>query len=186
AESLIASEPPGIFITGDISNAQRLVYHLSVIERVAQRPVYFVLGNHDYYNGEIEPVRKSMRELTNLSQFLKYLPLSPYVALTPSTALVGHDCWYDAQLGDPLHSRFLMNDWVMTKDFVQHSGGYKFLSKMHDIRDRASLISQFQKLAHEGVQHIHNGIKAAARYHKNIVIMAHYPPFPESHLYNGK
>lgn len=186
ATKLIATEPVGVLITGDISNAQRLVYHLSVIERVVQRPVYFVLGNHDYYNGDIDSVRKSMQQLSNMSQFLKYLPLTPYVAVTPNTAIVGHDCWYDAQLGDPLHSRFLMNDWVMTKDFVQHSGGYKFMSMARDIKDRASLISHVQKLANEGVRHIHNGIKSAVRFHKNVIVMAHYPPFRESHIYNGK
>jgi len=185
AESLVASDPTGVLITGDISNSKTLVYHLSLLERVVQRPVYFVLGNHDYWDGEIEPVRKSMQELTNMSQFLKYMPMSPYVVLTPGTALVGHDCWYDAQCGDPLNSRFMMNDWSMTKDFIQHSGGYSFMSRFHEIRDRASLISQVQKLAHEGVMHIHNGIKLAARHHKSIVVMAHYPPFQESHVYNG-
>lgn len=186
AESLVATEPPGVLISGDISNAQRLVYHLSVIERVVQRPVFFVLGNHDYYGGEIEPVRKSMRELTNMSQFLKYLPLNPYVALTPGTALVGHDGWYDALYGDGARSRFMMNDWVMTKDFVPFSGGSQYMRTMGNVKDRDGLIAHARKLAHEGVMHVHNGIKSAARYHKNIVVVTHYPPFQESHIYNGK
>lgn len=186
AEKLVATEPPGIFITGDISNAKQLVYHLSAIERVCQRPIFFVLGNHDYYDGEIEPVRKSMRELSNMSRYLKYLPLTQYVTLTPNTALVGHDCWYDAQFGDPLHSRFMMNDWAMTKDFLQHSGGRKFLIENRTVRDRASLISQVQRLARDGVQHIHDGIKAAVRQHKNVIVLSHYPPFQEAHIYQGK
>jgi predicted MPP superfamily phosphohydrolase len=186
AKSLVATEPPGVFITGDISNAQRLVYHLSVIERVVQRPVFFVLGNHDYYGGEIDVVRKSMRDLSNMSQYLKYLPLSSYVALTPSTALVGHDGWYDAYHGDADRSRFTMNDWVMIKDFVPHSGGGKYMRTMGAIKDRAALVAHARKLAHEGVMHVHNGIKSAARYHKNIVVMTHYPPFKESHVYGGR
>lgn len=186
AKSLVTTEPPGIFITGDISNATRLVYHLSVIERVTQRPTFFILGNHDYYGGEIEPVRKAMRELTNMSQFLKYLPLSPYVALTPTTALVGHDGWYDALNGDGDKSRFMMNDWVAIKDFVPHSGGAQFMRMQRDLRDRAGLIAHARKLAHEGVLHVHNGIKSAARYHKSIIVLTHYPPFAESHIYNGQ
>ncbi len=141
AKSLIVTEPSGIFITGDISVAPRLVYHLSVIERVCQRPVFFILGNHDFYGGEIEPIRKSMRDLSNLSQFLRYMPLSPYVALTPGTALVGHDGWYDAMYGDANRSKFFMNDWGAIKDFVQHSGGSKYMNTMRDLKDRAGLIA---------------------------------------------
>lgn len=186
AESLIKTEPPGIFITGDISVAPRLVYHLSVIERVAQRPIYYVLGNHDYYNGEIEPVRKSMRELTNMSQYLKYMPLSPYIAVSQNTALVGHDGWYDAYNGDGAKSRFLMNDWCMIKDFIQNSGGHQYMRMMGNVKDRDLLISQFRRLAHEGVTHVQNGIKAAARFHKNVIVLTHYPPFAESHIFEGR
>lgn len=186
AQSLVTTEPAGVFITGDISNANRLVYHLSVIERVVQRPVFFVLGNHDYYGGEIEPVRKAMRELSNMSQFLKYLPLSPYVALSPSTALVGHDGWYDAHHGNGVRSRFTMSDWVYIKDFIPHSGGASFMRMHGNLRDRDALIAHVRKLAHDGVLHVHNGIKLAARYHKHVVVLTHYPPFRESHIYGGK
>jgi 3',5'-cyclic-AMP phosphodiesterase len=49
AESLVLTNPTGIFLTGDISVASKLVFHLSAIERVVQRPIYYTLGNHDYY-----------------------------------------------------------------------------------------------------------------------------------------
>ena len=62
SESLIKDNPTGIFLTGDISIAKQLIYHLSVIEKVVQRPIYFVLGNHDYYGASTEQVRKAMRE----------------------------------------------------------------------------------------------------------------------------
>jgi predicted phosphohydrolase len=186
AQSLVVTEPQGIFITGDISNAVKVVYHLSALERVVQRPVYFVLGNHDYYNGSIDDVRKAMRELSNMSQFLKYMPLSPYVILTPNTAVVGHDGWYDALNGNASGSRFLMNDWCMTKDFIQNSGGHQYMRSTGNIKDRNALISQVRKLAHDGVMHVHNGIKAAARHYKNIIVLTHYPPFVESHVHEGR
>lgn len=186
AKQLVVADPPGIFITGDISVAPRLIYHLSVIERVAQRPVFFVLGNHDYYGGEIEPVRKQMRDLSNMSQYLKYVPLNSYVALTPATALVGHDGWYDALNGDAKNSRFMMNDWVAIKDFVPFSGGSQYMHRMNNLKDRDGLIALARRLAHAGVSHVMNGIKSAARYHKNIVVLTHYPPFQESHIYGGR
>ena len=62
-EELAAREFDGIFLTGDISNAGRLEFHLRLFEDNYQAPVYFVLGNHDYYGGSVESVRIMIREL---------------------------------------------------------------------------------------------------------------------------
>ncbi len=185
AESLIVTEPQAVLLTGDISNAKQVIYHLSALERVVQRPVFFVLGNHDYYGSEIAEVRKAMKELSNMSQFLKYLPMTQFVPLTANTALVGHDGWYDALYGD-YNSRFMMSDFTAIKDFVPFSGGGSYVKLMHDIKDRYGLVEFARSLAHAGVMHVHNGIKAAARTHKNIVILTHFPPFAESHIHEGK
>jgi Icc protein len=174
AESLVKDNPTGILLTGDISIAKELVYHLSVIERVVQRPVYFVLGNHDYFGGSIEQVRASMRELSNASQFLRYMPVMPYLALTPSTAVVGADGWYDGLYADPIASRFVMTDWNAIHEFREVNG------------NRATIVEKSRKLAHESVQHVHDGIKKATRYHKNIVVLTHFPPFAEAHIYEGR
>lgn len=173
AESLIRDNPTGIFLTGDISNARDVVYKLSVIERVVQRPIYFVLGNHDYYGGEIDKVRQVMKELSNMSPFLKYMPTMPYYALSTSSAVVGHDGWYDAYNGDWKNSKFVMNDWYMIHDFMPVANA------------PGSIVALSRRLAHDAVKHVHDGIKQAVRYYKNIVILTHYPPFAESHIYNG-
>src|SRR3990167_506120 len=115
---LVKDAPHGVFLTGDLSNAKNLVYHLSILEQACERPIYFVLGNHDFYGASIEAVRKTMRELTNMSQYLKYLPTTQYVALSPTTALIGHDGWYDGLYGDYKSSRFVMNDWIDIKEFA--------------------------------------------------------------------
>ena len=147
--NVVANEPTGIFITGDISDAKNIVYHLSAFEKIVQRPVYYVLGNHDYYSGDIESVRKSMRELTNVSAYLKYAQLTGYHVLSPKTALVGHDGWYDGLNGNANRSRFMMNDWIMIRDYIQHSGGQRFLAE-GNIKDKPGLIAFSQKLAREG------------------------------------
>lgn len=174
AESLAVQGPTGLFLTGDISVAKNLIYHLSVIERVIQRPIYFVLGNHDYYGADTTQVRKAMHELSNASPFLRYMPTMPYYGLTQATAVVGHDGWYDAQLGDPQGSRFGMTDWTAMGDFVPVAG------------NKASIIETARKLAHEGAVHIHNGIKTAVRYHKNIIVLTHFPPFAQTHVHEGR
>jgi predicted phosphohydrolase len=174
AESLKQGDPTGIFLTGDISTAKNLVLHLSQIEKVVQRPIYFVLGNHDYYGSGVEAMRKSMKELSNMSQFLRYMPTMPYYGLSPATAVVGHDGWYDACYGDWQNSNFSMTDWNAIHDFKEVNG------------NKATIVSLARKLAHEGVTHVQNGIKQAVRYHRNIIILTHYPPFKESHIYQGK
>lgn len=186
AEGLVATDPASILITGDISTAKNLVYHLSAIERVVQRPVFFVLGNHDYWGGDIDTVRKEMKDVCNMSQFLKYLPLSPYTPVSPTTAIVGHDGWYDAYYGDADKSQFVMNDWALIRDYVQFSGGGQFMNINRGVADKAGVISFSRKLAKQGVDHIAAGIKAAVRSYKNIVVLTHYPPFAETHMYQGK
>lgn len=179
-ESLTKSRPDGVFLSGDISIAPRLVYHLSALERITQCPIYFVLGNHDYYSGDISDVRSKMKQITNSSQYLRYLPTHSYVSLTPKTALVGHDGWYDGLYGDVKNSNAMMNDWVMIKDFIDQSGGYLYVKENGKIKDTASLLQNCQRLAHESMLHVHSGIKAATRHYKNIIIMTHVPPFTVS------
>lgn len=174
ADQLVAQNPTGIFLTGDISVARDIVLHLSVIEKAAQRPIYYVLGNHDYFGSSIEVVRKNMHVLSNMSPFLRYMPTMPYYALSQATAVVGHDGWYDAINGSWQNSSFSMVDWDAIYDFKQVNG------------NKATIVTQARKLAHEGVTHVQNGIKQAVRYHKNIVVLTHFPPFKEAHIHQGR
>jgi 3',5'-cyclic-AMP phosphodiesterase len=173
-ESLVERNPTGIFLSGYLSVTKELVYHLSALERITQRPIYFVLGNHDYFGGNIENVRKRMHDLTNVSPFLRYLPTIPYVALSQSTAVIGHDCWYDANYADGNRSSFNMMDWTAIQDFTLVNGA------------KSTIIELARKLAHEGVLHIQNGIKQATRYHNNLIILTHYPPFAQAHVHEGQ
>src|ERR1035437_767582 len=47
----------GVVITGDIANSHQLCYHLRALaEACAPRPVWFVLGNHDFFGGAFAEV----------------------------------------------------------------------------------------------------------------------------------
>jgi predicted phosphohydrolase len=173
-ESLVKDGPTGLFLTGDLSVARKLVYHLSAIERIAQRPIFFILGNHDYYGARIEDVRKTMRALTNASPFLRYLPTISYVGLTPTTAVLGHDGWADAAYGDWKTSTFGMTDWTAIHDFIAVNGA------------KSTIVTEMRKLAHEATTFLQNSIKQAVRYHKNLIILTHYPPWPQAHVHEGK
>lgn len=185
AQTLIAQSPTAVFLTGDITVANGLVYHLMVLEREMQRPIYFVLGNHDFYGSSIDKVREEMKNLTNSSQFLRYMPNMPYIALSKDTALVGHDGWYDATAGDPVGSQFMMTDWYAIQDFVKHSGG-KGAVQSGRLLDKTGLIMLSRQLAKASVDHVFEGIKQASKHHKKIVVLTHFPPFVEGHIYKGK
>jgi len=185
AKTLSTSSVDGFFVTGDISTANDVVCHLSIIEHATQKPVNFVLGNHDYFGSDIATVRKKMNQLCLISSHLKYMSQVSYTQLTPTTALVGHDGWYDALYGDVLSSNFMMADWVHIADFKIHSGGLSFM-KTGSLKDKPQLIALARQLAHEATTHVMEGIKAAAKSYKNIVVLTHVPPFVESHFHMGK
>jgi hypothetical protein len=173
-QSLVKDNPTGIFCSGDLTVSRKLIYHLSALERITQRPFYFVLGNHDYYGGQIESVRQGMRYLSTSSQHLRYMPTTPYVSLSSNTALIGHDCWYDAMYGDWKTSNCYMNDWTEIVDFQLVNGA------------KSTIVARARELAHAGVEHIQNGIKGAVKYHKSIIVLTHYVPFEAAHTFEGK
>lgn len=181
-EKIREAPTSGVLLTGDISDANKLVYHLSALEKVVEKPIYFVLGNHDFYNSSIDDVRKQMKKITNLSSYLRYLPLTQYQVLTKNTAVIGHDGWYDCLNGLWDQCKFEMYDWVMIKDYLhtRRKQGIRY------VFDRQKIAEVSRLLATEAVQHVHDGIKAAVRYHNNIIIATHVPPFYETHFHLGK
>jgi predicted phosphohydrolase len=170
---LVAAQPvSGLIVTGDISNANELVYHLSLFERAVGKPIYFVLGNHDFWGSDIATTRKKAKDLSAISTYLKYLSVTPYQHLSTSTALVGHDGWYDALNGNGESSRFVMVDWRATFDFRN--------------KTQKAICEISRKLAHEATMHVRGGIAAAVKAgYKNIIVATHVPPFWEFHRHEG-
>ena len=167
AEGVKSKSPDAVLITGDISVAQHLIYHLSIAEKVLQIPIYFVLGNHDFWGHRIESVQKQMKELSSISTYLKWIPDSSYIPLTQATCLIGHDGWYDALYGQLDRSFLTMNDWNNIHDYRDVGGA----------SNRGSVIGLSRMLSHAAATMVQAQIKAAMRYHSNIFIATHVPPF---------
>lgn len=175
----MADDAEVILISGDISVSNSLIPHLALLENAFERPIYFVLGNHDYYNSSIGSTRRSVVELCNSSSFLKYMPMVSSVLLQKGTYLVGHDGWYDAQNGNPHSNDVLMTDWIKISDFnaaLRGSLGGQSLNKN-------AIMDLSRKLAQQAVNHIANGIKSIVKDSQHIIVMTHVPPFKES--FNG-
>lgn len=173
----------GVILSGDISTAHSIVLHLGLVEKVLQRPIYFVLGNHDYYGGSIEEVRKQMKDLGKLSPYLKYLSNSTYYMLNSSTAIVGHDTWYDVINGEGPRSRFKLNDFRLIKEYCVRGSANPLLNSDILMKD---IVEVSRNLSHEGVLHIQKGIKEAFRYARTVIVVSHVPPYAESHMYKGR
>src|SRR5262245_27630796 len=94
------SEPDVILISGDISEATRLEWHLQRMDAYFQRPIYFVLGNHDYYGSSFGGVAAIMTRLSGELDRLHWLTAGGVVELADGMALVGCDSWSDGRYGD--------------------------------------------------------------------------------------
>ncbi|MGE0353979.1 MAG: metallophosphoesterase [Gemmatimonadales bacterium] len=161
-----------LLITGDISQAPTLEAHLRILERLLERPIYFVLGNHDFYSGSIAGVRTLATRLTRESPHTRWLPAVGVVPLSFDTALVGHDGWADARLGDPVNSRAVLNDFKLIEDFVGL-----------ELADRTALQ---HRLGDEAAAYLRSVLPAALRDYRRVIVATHVPPFAEASWHMGR
>lgn len=177
----------GLLLTGDISNGHYLEEHLKALHRGlgASFPIWYVCGNHDYYHGSIEQIRKTLRTLESAIPELCWLGDTTFVPVGIDTALVGHDGWYDGLYSPIANSRLLMNDFFHIKEL---SGLHSFRSGYPVVHvEGGPLHLKMQSLAQEGADHIRMGVKdAIANGYENILIATHVAPFPQNSLYKGK
>lgn len=158
-------------ISGDISEAPRLAEHLKRLMLAVKRPVYFVLGNHDYYFGSLASTRRSAIMLCEEDPRLVWLSDSDPIELTPTVGLVGHDGWADARLGDYERSLVRMHDHTLIEDF-------RHLNK----RQRLGLL---RELGDEAAAHFRRVLPAALQRYEEVLVLTHVPPFKEACWYQG-
>ncbi len=172
-------ESPGsqILITGDIAEAPSITDILKEMAHAVQNPIYFVLGNHDYYRGQIDQVKQEMSELTQSEDLLYWLPASGPQYLGNNIVLLGEDGWADGRYGDYTNSRVVLNDSKLIVDLFHSKilGSYPLLEKM-------------QQLADKDAQQLKTSLNQALVKHspKKIIILTHVPPVKEACLYQGK
>lgn len=165
-------EPDGVVITGDISDSTRLARHLGLLEKYLARPIYFVLGNHDFYGGSIEVVRDQVRTLSALSKHLIWLPAAGVVALSRTTALVGHDGWADGRLGDWAGSDVMLNDYV----HIAELAGLGKIARLERLR----------QLADQAAGYLRSILPAALERHPRVLVVTHVPPFEAACWHSGR
>jgi predicted phosphohydrolase len=97
----IAEENPnadGLIIAGDISSGEVLEDHLSQLAKGFPKPIYFVLGNHDFYNRSFD---ETTSIVTGLAKKFKNLCwLNQNNQYNKGLSIVGVGGWYDAYFGN--------------------------------------------------------------------------------------
>lgn len=158
-----------ILITGDIAEANDVCELLSEFNMHTSKPIYFVLGNHDYYSGSVTNVREKILTLCARNNKLTWLGKPEIIEINNYTLLIGHDGWADARYGNFNHSSVILNDSRLISELFQ-----AFLVNKSALKD------QMQKLADSDAKVLEQTLSGAISPNiKNIIIATHVPPFPE-------
>jgi predicted MPP superfamily phosphohydrolase len=170
--SILEQNPDALFITGDIAEAPTLEPLLMEMSQSIQRPLYFVLGNHDFYYSSIPQVRTSLQKFCDAHQHLTYLSGNGIVQLTKTTALIGHDGWGDGRLGNYAQSPVRLSDNVL----IQELEGL----------DYQEMIQKLRQLGDEAASAIQISLYEALDAYQHIIFLPHVPPFKEACWYQGR
>jgi predicted MPP superfamily phosphohydrolase len=171
ANAVRAATPDIVLISGDIGEARTLAWYLKTLEHKLQKPIYFVLGNHDFYMGSVAEVRAAADRLSNESDWLKWLPTTGIVEIATDTALVGHDSWADGRLGDYEQSQMMLNDFALIRDLAGLSKGER--------------LRKLNRLGDEAADYFRHSVPRAFETYSHLILLTHVPPFKESCWHNG-
>lgn len=161
-------KPGAVIVSGDIAESHNVVPILTGMQDYLGVPVYFVLGNHDFYGSGLKAVKDSVKRLNCLTN-------SEGIALTKKTFMVGVDGWGDCRNGDYENSHITMSDWLYIDDLRKGYG-----------QGRKELKETLQKLADvDAIDLKRKVVQALTNGYKKIIIVTHVPPFAEACLYAG-
>jgi len=171
-EQVQAARPDAVLLSGDTAEAPDVIEFLEQIGSSLSQPVYFVLGNHDFYLGSIRQVRELAVVLTRRRKNLVYLSASEVHELTPRVGLIGHDGWADARIGDYEHSMVMMNDYLLIEELAGFS--------------KAERRPHLRALGDETAAHIRRVLPLALARYPQVILLTHVPPFREACWHEGQ
>ncbi len=168
---ITSTHPDAVLLGGDIADSTSLADKLLSLEKKIQCPIYFVLGNHDYYHSSIGSVREQVQKKINNSPYLQYLTDTGIVKLTSNTCLLGHDSWSDGRYGDYSNSNIRLNDYVMIKELTD--------------LNKQERLEKLNKLGDEAAGFFREQLSQALLNFQHVLILTHVPPFAESCWHEG-
>jgi predicted phosphohydrolase len=164
--------PDAVLISGDIGEAHDLLHYLDQMLLAWPCPIYFVLGNHDFYFGSIAEVRQRVKTLCAEHPRLKYLTDGGVVELAGGVGLLGHDGWADARLGDYERSYVMMNDYRLIAELAGYS--------------KESRLPVLRAMGQSAADHVRQQLESATASYRTIYLVTHVPPFREACWHEGR
>lgn len=180
--SLATHSPDAVVISGDIGEADSIAAYLQQLAAGLSCPIYFVLGNHDFYRGSIADVRAEATALTRREPRLIYLSVSGVQPLTKSTCLVGQDGWPDGRYGNFDRSEVMLSDFLLIRDFRRPNNALP----RFDAEVKSHWLRIMQELAAEAARHIQAALEEALQAYEHVIVATHVPPFAEASWYKGQ
>jgi 3',5'-cyclic-AMP phosphodiesterase len=167
-----AYSPDALVITGDIGEGRSIGFFLQTLDKHLQMPMYFVLGNHDYYYGSFKLVSALMRKMCAELPRLSWLDEAGVVELTPDTALIGHGSWPDGRFGTYHTSEVELLDYYVIEEFVG--------------LDKQTRLGKLNALGDAAASHFRRVLPQALQQYKHVYAAMHAPPFREASRYKGQ
>lgn len=171
----------GLIVSGDIGEANTVAHILETLVLGYAGPVYFVLGNHDYYGGSFQAVDERIAELCRQVENLHWLQQTP-TATSDDTILLGVNGWYDARYGDRSTDLQLNDFRRITELFAAQDESRESLLKTCAQRADsdasaldAQLLNCYRPLS----------CKQSPR-PQHIIVVMHVPPFQQAAWHDGK
>lgn len=168
---IVQQRPDGLLLTGDISEGDDVIEQLQRLAQSVDVPLYFVLGNHDFYHSSIAATRRAVIEAAREQDQLLYLSDLDPIEIAEDVYLVGDDGWGDATEGDYHGTTVRLNDFRLIEEFVRASP------------ERWQAILQQQGL--ESAQRLAHKLASIPVTAKAIIVATHVPPFREACWYEG-
>lgn len=170
--SIASHGADGVVISGDISEGDDVVFRLQQIAERLAMPIYFVLGNHDFYKSSFGMTRQRVIHASREDSRLRYLTDMPPIQLDHDTFLIGEDGWGDATEGDYENSTITLNDFRLIEDF-------------HSV-DPARWKQQLVDLGKAAAERLTEKLSALPDTAAHVLVITHVPPYREACWYEGK
>lgn len=165
------SSPDALLLGGDIAESRNILECLIKLDDRLDCPIYFVLGNHDFYHGSIAQVRADIRSLCNQRGKLVYLTDGATADIAEGVGLVGHDGWGDGRAGDYQRSTVTLSDFWL----IQELAG---LNK----QDRLKVL---ESLGDESAAAVRESLPPALDRYARLFFLTHAPPVRAACWHNG-
>lgn len=153
-----------ICITGDIAEGNKTLNFLNNLFFQVQKPIAFVLGNHDFFENSIQVFQT---ELASQLKNFYYLPNTNGIQLNQHTFLLGIDNWYNLNDHDYSQVEIIPDDFHAIRDLQQLSS--------------LELIAFFEQKAEEAIQQLRLKLDYAQTLNiKKLYLALHVPPYTPS------